>query len=312
MRTNQWPPQQQSPGSPFSNTNQYNQPPQTFSPQTQNRQNEQITTLIKKLSYTPKERGEALSALCAQRKQIPDLAIMLWYSPATVSALLSEVISIYPFLSSGNLNIPLTNRVCDILTLFQVISADDETRMMFVNANIPIYLFPFLHHSSQNREAEYFKITVLGIIGNLVKNDQPEIIEYLLHADFVPLCLRTLKYSQEVTRTVAGYILSRILDDAGGLKTICSNKEKAETVVEILNKVLLDLCTDYSSRLAKNVISAYQSLINVQEISPIIIYLQSDELKNIQIPSQCDESFRELIIHLKGFWSKQITQKYKM
>ncbi|EAX96625.1 Cell differentiation family, Rcd1-like containing protein [Trichomonas vaginalis G3] len=266
----------------------------------QHRNNEKMLQLVRRLTLSPKERAEALHILSVQREQIPGLAPYLWYSPATITALLSEIISIYPYLATNNLNIPLSNRVCNVLTLFQCVAGHDETRTPFVRANIPIYLFPFLHQTSQSREAEYFKLTSLGIIGSLVKAEQPDIIEYLLKADFVPLCLRILQFSQEISRTVAAFIIQKILSDAGGKNYICSTREHIETVLKVLNRVVCDLTRDFSSRLAKHVIGSYQILFEIKEVRNLIASLLPAELKDAKFSPNTDEQFKNLVTTLQN------------
>jgi CCR4-NOT transcription complex subunit 9 len=266
----------------------------------QHKSTDKMIAHVKRLTQSPKDRAEALQILSVRREQIPDLAPCLWYSPATITALLSEVISIYPYLATNNLNIPLSNRVCNVLALFQCVAGHDETRGPFVRANIPIYLFPFLHQTSTSREAEYFKLTSLGIIGSLVKTEQPDIVEYLLQADFVPLCLRILKFSQEISRTVAAFIIQKILSDAGGRQYIISNKERIDTVLKVLNRVVNDLCRDFSVRLSKHVTGSYQILLKIPEIQPTIANLLTEEIKNATPPPTCDENFKDLITSLQN------------
>ena len=265
----------------------------------QHRNNDKMYGLVKRLTQSPKERAEALQILSVQREQIPELAPCLWYSPATITALLSEVISIYPYLATNNLNIPLSNRVCNVLALFQCVAGHDETRQPFVRANIPIYLFPFLHQNSSSREAEYFKLTSLGIIGSLVKTEQPEIVEYLLQADFVPLCLRILKFSQEISRTVAAFIIQKILSDQGGKDFIVKNKERVITVLKVLNRVVTDLSRDFSPRLSKHVTGSYNILLDCPEIQKIIASLLTDDIIKNQISPSADDTFNNLISRLK-------------
>ena len=272
----------------------------TTSVNMQHRSTEKMYSLVKRLTSNPRDRAEALATLSIQRENYPDLAPCLWYSPATITALLSEVISIYPYLATNNLNIPLSNRVCNVLALFQCVAGHDETRQAFVRANIPIYLFPFLHQTSSSREAEYFKLTSLGIIGSLVKTEQPEIIEYLLQADFVPLCLRILKFSQEISRTVAAFIIQKILSDQKGKDFIVKNKEKIATVLKVLNRAVTDLYRDFSVRLSKHVIGSYNILLNTPEIKKTIAELFPEELFIMQTPPTADESFNTLIKNLKA------------
>jgi hypothetical protein len=98
---------------PYQNTSFYN--------------HEQVYALVKRLTSSPIERSDALHTLSVHREQIPDLAVLLWESPATITALLAEILSIYPHLVSAStsstaptsLNSKLAARVCNVLALFQ-------------------------------------------------------------------------------------------------------------------------------------------------------------------------------------------------
>jgi len=260
---------------------------------------EGVLVIMKKLTATPKERGEALQYLSVNREHIPDLAKYLWYSPSTITVLLGEIVSAYPYLATNNLDITLSHRVCNALALFQCVAGHDETRMPFVKANIPMYLFPFLHHINTSKEAEYLKLTSLGIIGSLVQTDQPEIIEYLLNSDFVPMCLRILKFSQEISRTVAAFIIQKIICDEGGRKFICSSKEKIETVIKVLNKVLVDMSKTSPARLFKHVIASYQRLLEVSEVKIVLSGLQMPDIATLDVDQIADEQFKQFLVQLK-------------
>ena len=196
-----------------------------FAPPYQYHPNEQILNLVKKLTMSPNDRAEALHTLSIQRESIPNLAVLLWESPGIITALLFEILSIYPHLMSSStgsnstppsLNSNLTNRVCHVLALFQCVAGHDQTRIKFIKANIPMYLFPFLHTTNQSHECECLKLTSLGILGSLVKAEQSDIIKYLLQNEFVPLCLRILKFGQLMSRIVAAFIVQKILSDQEG------------------------------------------------------------------------------------------------
>jgi CCR4-NOT transcription complex subunit 9 len=68
----------------------------------------------------PAEREIALLELSKKREAFSDLAPILWHSFGTISALLQEIISIYPTLSPPNLTAHASNRVCNALALLQV------------------------------------------------------------------------------------------------------------------------------------------------------------------------------------------------
>ena len=107
--------------------------------------------------------------LSKKREEYPDLAPMLWHSFGTITALLQEIIAIYPALSPPALTGPASNRVCNALALLQCVASHAETRSLFLSAHIPLYLYPFLNTAARSKPFEYLRLTSLGVIGALVK-----------------------------------------------------------------------------------------------------------------------------------------------
>jgi CCR4-NOT transcription complex subunit 9 len=75
-----------------------------------------------------------------------------------------------------------SNRVCNALALMQCVASHKQTRGPFLQgllyfyafiyifaANIPLFLYPFLHTTKSTRPFEYLRLTSLGVIGALVK-----------------------------------------------------------------------------------------------------------------------------------------------
>lgn len=60
-------------------------------------------------------------------------------------------------------------------------------------AHIPLFLYPFLNTTSKSRPFEYLRLTSLGVIGALVKNDSSDVINFLLTTEIIPLCLRIME-----------------------------------------------------------------------------------------------------------------------
>ncbi|KAI9186475.1 hypothetical protein LWI28_017631 [Acer negundo] len=99
----------------------------------------------------PELRENALLELSKKRELFQDLAPLLWNSFGTIAALLQEIVSIYPVLSPPNLTPAQSNRVCNALALLQCVASHPDTRMLFLNAHIPLYLYPFLNTTSKSR-----------------------------------------------------------------------------------------------------------------------------------------------------------------
>lgn len=190
---------------------------------------------------TGSNRERALLELGKKREQYDDLALVLWNSFGVMTVLLEEIISVYPFLNPPVLTASVSNRVCNALALLQCVASNVQTRASFLNANLPLYLYPFLSTNARQRSFEYLRLTSLGVIGALVKNDTPEVINFLLTTEIVPLCLNIMEISSELSKTVAIFILQKILLDDQGLSYICTTYERFHTVASVLSKMIEQL-----------------------------------------------------------------------
>ncbi|UYV69458.1 RQCD1, partial [Cordylochernes scorpioides] len=202
-----------------------------------------------------------VSHVCSKKREsVVDLAPLLWNSFGTVSALLLEVINIYPSLNPPALTAHQSNRVCNALALLQCMASHPETRSCFIQANIPLYLLPFLHTVSKSREFEYLRLTSLGVIGALVKNDEPEVISFLLTTEIIPLSLRIMETGSELSKTVATFIMQKILLDEMGLSYICQTYDRFAHVAMVLVRVVVALTKEPSARLLKHIIRCFLRL----------------------------------------------------
>ncbi|KAL6947735.1 CCR4-NOT core subunit caf40 [Hanseniaspora osmophila] len=193
---------------------------------------------ICQLTYGP-QREQALLELGRKREQYDDLAIVLWNSFGVMTSLLQEIISIYPFLNPPNLlTNQLSNRVCNALVLLQCVASHKDSKFQFIRSQLPFYLFPFLSTTNKSRSFEYLRLTSLGVIGALVKNDSKEVVQFLLKTDIIPLCLRIMESSTELSKTVAIFILQKIIMDDNGLQYICSTQERFMAVSNVLNHMV--------------------------------------------------------------------------
>jgi CCR4-NOT transcription complex subunit 9 len=215
---------------------------------------------VKDLSSTEK-REAALLELSKKREEVPDLAVMLWYSYGTISALLQEIVSIYSLLSPpAKLKAPASNRVCNALALMQCVASHPETRTLFLKAHIPLYLYPFLNTATKTRPFEYLRLTSLGVIGALVKMDDAGVINFLLQTEIIPLCLRIMETGSELSKTVATFIIQKVLTDDRGLHYICATYDRFYAVGTVLSNMVGALAEQPSARLLKHVVRCYHRL----------------------------------------------------
>lgn len=240
---------------------------------------DQIYTWILELS-SPDTRETALLELSKKREVVPDLAPMLWHSFGTIAALLQEIINVYPAINPPVLTAHQSNRVCNALALLQCVASHSETRSAFLLAHIPLYLYPFLHTVSKTRPFEYLRLTSLGVIGALVRTDEQEVINFLLTTEIIPLCLRIMESGSELSKTVAAFILQKILLDETGLYYICQTYDRFSHVAVILGKMVIALAKEPSARLLKHVVRCYLRLSDNQRACEALCQCLPDQLKD--------------------------------
>ncbi|XP_074590136.1 uncharacterized protein LOC141846044 [Curcuma longa] len=230
-------------------------------------------------------RENALQELSKKRDIFHDLAPLLWHSFGSIAALLQEIISIYPYLSPPTLSSTASNRVCNALALLQSVASHSETRVHFLEAHIPLYLYPFLNTTSKTRPFEFLRLTSLGVIGALVKVDETEVIGFLLRTEIIPLCLRTMEMGSELSKTVATFIVQKILLDDVGLGYICATSERFCAVGQVLGSMVTSLAGRPSARLLKHIIRCYLRLSEHRRACENLIKYLPDILKDGSINS---------------------------
>ncbi|OBT57398.1 CCR4-NOT transcription complex subunit 9 [Pseudogymnoascus sp. 24MN13] len=205
-------------------------------------------------------RESALLELSKKREQVPELALILWHSFGVMTSLLQEIISVYTLLNPSQLTAAASNRVCNALALLQCVASHNETRALFLNAHIPLFLYPFLNTTSKSRPFEYLRLTSLGVIGALVKNDSSDVINFLLTTEIIPLCLRIMETGSELSKTVAIFIVQKILLDDHGLNYICATYERFYAVGTVLSNMVNQLVEQQTARLLKHVVRCFLRL----------------------------------------------------
>ncbi|KAI9728636.1 MAG: Cell differentiation protein rcd1 [Chrysothrix sp. TS-e1954] len=212
----------------------------------------------------PAQRETALLELSKKREQFNALALILWHSFGVMTSLLQEIISVYPLLNPSQLTAAASNRVCNALALLQCVASNVETRSLFLGAHIPLFLYPFLNTTSKSRPSEYLRLTSLGVIGALVKNDSSDVINFLLTTEIIPLCLRIMETGSELSKTVAIFIVQKILLDDMGLNYICQTYERFYAVGTVLSNMVQTLVEQQTVRLLKHVVRCFLRLSDNQ------------------------------------------------
>lgn len=261
--------------------------------------NNDIEQYVHQLS-NPATRENALLELSKKRENFPELAPYLWYSFGTVAALLQEIVSIYPLLQPPSLTAHASNRVCNALALLQCVASHPETRGLFLQAHVPLFLYPFLNTISKTRPFEYLRLTSLGVIGALVKVDDTDVINFLLSTEIIPLCLRTMEMGSELSKTVATFIVQKILLDDVGLNYICATAERFFAVGAVLGNMVVMLADQPSPRLLKHIIRCYLRLSDNPRAREALRQCLPDLLRNPQFTNclKSDDTTRRWLAQL--------------
>lgn len=90
--------------------------------------------------------------------------------------------------------------------------------------------------------------------------DDADVINFLLQTEIIPLCLRIMEAGSELSKTVATFIVQKILLDEIGLSYVCATAERFYAVSTVLNNMIECLVTSPSVRLLKHIVRCYLRL----------------------------------------------------
>jgi CCR4-NOT transcription complex subunit 9 len=106
------------------------------------------------------------------------------------------------------------------------------------------------------------------------------VIKYLLSTEIIPLCLRIMEYGSELSKTVATFILQKVLTDDSGLQYICQTYDRFSHVARVLGVMVLNLAKEPSARLLKHVVRCYLRLSENTRAKEALKSCLPDQLKD--------------------------------
>lgn len=114
----------------------------------------------------------------------------------------------------------------------------------------------------------------------MVKVDDPEIVSFLLSTEIIPLCLRIMEQGTELSKTVATFIVQKILLDDAGLTYICATGERFYAVSSVLAGMVGKLQENPSARLLKHIVRCYLRLSENERARDALRQCLPDALKD--------------------------------
>ncbi|KAF6173254.1 hypothetical protein GIB67_026949 [Kingdonia uniflora] len=225
----------------------------------------------------PSLRGNALSDLAKELKKDNSFAPLLWDSFGIIAVFLQEVISIYPAISPPVLTEEASTKVCNVLILLQGIASNLDTKTKLIESQLPLYLCPFLECASDTRPLENLRLCTLGVFHRLIKVSDTNVINFFLEKEIFPLCLLTIDKGGLQSKTVAVYIVKRIILHDEGLRYICGiNTPRFFGLCGLLNSVVtsLDIGDRHSKKLLVQIIHCFLGLtVNARACDALRDYL---------------------------------------
>ena len=272
--------------------------------------NECINTIIN----IPERRSEHIFYLASNREYVSNIGKILWETPGFVQVLLNEILSTYPYLSSM-VSLPPNSqsivpkffsiRICNVLSLLQVFPSNESVIDPFISTNIPMYLLPFLHINNRNEIFENLKLAALCSIAHICKSELPHAILYLIDNDFIPLCLRILKFGNAINKTVSAYILMKIFTLSDPNAECFRSEGNIMSLLTVFNQIIDEITNLPNSHISKNLVTAYNAIIQKSAISKNLIKRFKDTLLKLSLAKVSDDKpLVSLITLLKGVCSE--------
>jgi CCR4-NOT transcription complex subunit 9 len=100
-------------------------------------------------------------------------------------------------------------------------------------------------------------MTTNGQPNNTSGNNSSPTITFLLTTEIIPLCLRIMETGSELSKTVAIFIVQKILLDDTGLGYICATYERFYAVGTVLSNMVGGLVEVQTVRLLKHVVRCF-------------------------------------------------------
>ncbi|XP_074378735.1 cell differentiation protein rcd1-like [Apium graveolens] len=152
------------------------------------------------------------------------------------------------------------------LTQIKCFATHPQTKMQFLNVQIHRYLYPFLETEETSKPFLYLRLMSLGVIGGLLKEvgdpSTKVAVHCLLESGLFPLCLKSIEYGNELSQSIASWIMSRIMMQEQGLQYCCEPANQWCAIMKVFNDIIEKMQDEPSSLVLKNIIQCYIILSN--------------------------------------------------
>ena len=255
-------------------------------------------------------REKAIENLYQYREINENIPIYLWYSQGTMAALLQEILNLYQYLSPSKLNKEISDKASHILSLIQTIALNSKTRKEFLESQLLVFLYPFLNITNNSKIYDVIKLSVLGVIAALVKRDDSGVIIFLYNTGIIPILLKIIERGTDLSRTLAFFVLYRIVYDSKGFSYICEMKERMHAITYILGMIMHN---KISQRLKNYILKIFLLLIENKDAKNMIKQESLYKIKDENFIRNLDDSAKDKVKKiLKSFQDDELGNDIKI
>lgn len=219
-----------------------------------------------KKSLTSKEKSAYLKKIFLYLENDPTSSHEFWSTDEVPFLILQELTKPFSQLSLAEIESKKFADVITILNILQIIVTDKNVREDFLSAQFSFYIYPYLNTNSLNKQFESLRIAGLGVIGQLLKDDDKKTALYLQNTEIVPLTLKIMDIGSIVSKKIATYIFIKIISSDEGLEYACQTFERFIAISVILNSMVVQLLENLDKNLLKSVLKCYVRLVNQDNV----------------------------------------------
>lgn len=225
----------------------------------------EFKTALKK-ALTEKDKSEYLKNIFLHLENNPDDSCSFWYYEEMKFLVLQLLISPFPELNGNEISKKKFQDVITILNILQIIVINPRIRKDFLSAQFPFFIYPYLNTNLLNKQFESLRIASLGVIGQLLRDNDKETLFYLQNTEMVPLTLKIMDIGSSVSKKIATLIFLRIIESNDGLEYACQTFERFVAISVILNSMTSQLLDNMDKSLFDYVLKCYIRLSHHKKV----------------------------------------------
>ncbi|XP_059637590.1 uncharacterized protein LOC132279585 [Cornus florida] len=218
---------------------------------------------------------------------------LLYNSCSTMAILLQEILAFARMVADESPTARASKRFLNVLTLFQCIAANKETRHTFVKSFLPNVLIQLILVEIPLETFGNVRAVALSVIGILCQVKEPKIIQWALESNMVEVCQISIEIGNELSKVVGMHILEAILQTDSGMSYICSptHNHLLKGLMNAWDNLVTRFAAgqEFSPRLLFHIIRCYVLLCRYERGFSIVMESLPDHIKDGSLDDIAEE-----------------------